>query len=334
MYSNFSRFSGFSGYSFLLVVSVFFSLLLSSCTTDPVFNEVGVEVRAVDLPPLDPAEGHYQLWFSYPDDPVSGKRLAVEHSEALYVSFGTFVVDEDGTVRGVDGGTPLFTIPAGYNPSLLADAILTVERPGDDDDIPSVRFLSGAFTGTEEQGIAVLTLSGNDAFGRAFDTISGAYRLITLSTESTDDDNQGIWFIDLIGLPTLELKAQPVNRENKNWTYESWLIRTVDDEEEYISLGTFNRADTVDANEAGPNAGPDLILRTAPGEDFVQGTTRILDDGTYNVMITLQPIGITLDRPYYPLLKGPAIPKDIAPLSVIQMTDPQLLPAVEITVDR
>ncbi|MGE3801372.1 MAG: hypothetical protein AB7H80_10155 [Candidatus Kapaibacterium sp.] len=324
--------------SFVMLASTLFAsaLLLTSCTTDPTYSELGVDVRTFDLPPLDPSEGHYELWFSYPDDPVSGKPTAVQHGDALYVSFGKFVVDQDGTVRGLDGGSPSFTIPEGYNPSLLNDAILTIEAPNDSDDTPSGRFLSGNFAGTSEQGEAVLKTNGNDAFGNAFDTLnlSGVYRLISLSTTATNDDVQGIWFVDLIGRATLKLPDMPTSRDNPNWAYESWLVRTVGGTTEYISLGKFGQADTLDVDGAGPNAGSDPILLSAPGEDFVQGDIRLLNDGTYDVIVSLQPTGIVLNRPFYPLLQGPPIPKDLDPMETQPMTLAPGLPAIEITVDR
>lgn len=326
------------GKSFVILASavIFSSLLLTSCTTDPTYTELGVDVRTFDLPPLDPSEGHYQLWFSYPDDPVSGKSAAVQHGDALYVSFGTFVVDEDGTVRGLDGGSPSFAIPAGYNPSLLSDALLTVEAPDDNDDEPSMRFLSGNFSGTSEQGVAVLGTDGDDAFGNAFDTLnlSGIYRLISLTTTTTDDDAQGIWFVDLIGLPTLKLPDMPTSRENPDWIYESWLVHTVAGTTEYISLGQFGKADSLDQDGAGPNAGSDPLLLSAPGEDFVQGDVRVLNDGTYDVIVALQPTGISLTHPFYALLGGPPIPKDLDPFETQPMTIAPGLPAIEITVNR
>lgn len=328
--------SGFrTSFSFILP-SLCLSFLLTSCTTDPTFDERSVEVRTFDLPPLDPSEGHYELWFSYPDDPVGGKRLAVQHGDALYVSMGKFTVDADGTVRGIGGGAPSFVVPSGYNPGLLADAILTVENPGDDDDVPSGRFLAGTFTGTESLGEAILTMGGFDAFGAAFDStnLSGTYRLMTPSTAATDDENEGLWFVDLIGRASLGLRNHPINTENEGWTYESWLVRDVGGNLEYISLGTFDKADSLDANGAGPNAGPDPVPFEAPGEDFVQGTVRVLNDGTYNVLISLQPKELSMVRPFRPLLMGPPIPNGHDPIDAVQMTIAPGLPAVEITVDR
>ena len=318
-------------------LSLLTSLLFTSCTTDPVFEEIGVSVNAFDFPTLDPSQGHYELWFSYPEDIVSGKRNAVQHGDALFVSMGKFMIDSDGTMKGLDRGAASFTIPAGFNPGLLIDAIVTVESSADTDDDPSGRFLAGAFTGTEREGFASLKMSGSDAFGQAFDTVTAnlkaVYRLRTPSSSATDDETQGIWFIDLNGKPSIGLKAQPINLENENWTYESWVTKEHGGSIEYISLGTFDRIDTLDANGAGPNGGPEPVLLRTPGEDFVQGTIRILNDGTYRVIISLQPINLGLNRPFYPLLESD-IPLSFDPTQEEQMAVAHRLPTVEIKVDR
>ena len=312
-----------------------FSLLLTSCTTDPEFEELGVTVNAYELPPLDASEGHYELWFSYPDDPVSGKRNAIQHGDASFVSLGKFVVGEDGTMTGLDGDAPSFVIPTGYNPNLLIDAVLTVESSRNSE-APTSRFLAGVFTGTEARGTAVLTMKGFDAFGAGFDTanLSGTYQLMTQSTAATDDEAQGIWFINLIGQPSLKLRRHPINTENEGWTYESWLTRDQGGTIEYISLGEFDNPDSLDNNGAGPNGGPDPILIETPGEDFVQGTIRLLNDGTYGILIALQPKELDLDHPFQVLLEDQTIPDTFVPADTRPLNIAQGVPAIEIIVDR
>ena len=314
---------------------LFISLFLTSCTTDPVFEERGVDVNAFDLPSLDPSEGHYELWFSYPDDPVSGKRNAVQHGDALFVSMGKFVIDGDGTMKGLDGGAASFTIPAGFNPGLLLDALVTVESPADVDDDPSDRYLAGVFTGNEREGFASLRMSGDDAFGNAFDTtyLRAVYRLQTPSSVATDDEAQGIWFIDLISRPSIGLRPQPLNLESQGWVYQSWLTQDNGGTVQYISLGTFSDSAALDVNGAGPNGGTEPVSLSTPGEDFVQGTIRTLNDGTYGVIISLQPMELQLHRPFYPLLTS-TIPSGLDPAEAEQMVIAHGVPTVEIKVDR
>lgn len=309
-------------------------LCFSGCTTDPVAEERSVLVTTSDLPPLDPAEGHYELWFSYPNE--GGKVSAAAHGDAEFVSLGTFVVAEDGTLKGLDGGIPAFAIPEGYNAHLLIDAILTVEPPGDTDDDPEGRLLGGNFTGTTSLGVATLTLGGADAFGRAFDSVNltGSARLATPSTASSSDEAQGVWFLGSGMGASLGLRPHPINIDNDAWTYEAWLTRTQSGATEYISLGTFDDPAAKDANGAGPNAGPDPVAWMVPGEDFVSGTLRTLNDGTYGVVVALQPLETTMQRPFFPLLKLDLIPLGSATDIQMALSIAVGKPTVEIEVER
>lgn len=309
-------------------------LFFSGCTTDPVAEEHTVLVTTSDLPPLDAAEGHYELWFSYPND--GGKVSAAAHGDAEFVSLGTFVVAADGSLKGLDGGIPTFTIPEGYNAHLLIDAILTLEPPGDTDDDPEGRLLGGNFAGTTSLGVATLTLGGADAFGRAFDSVNltGSARLVTPSTSSSSDEAQGVWFLGSGMGASLGLRPHPINVDNDAWTYEAWLTRTQSGTTEYISLGTFDDPAAKDKNGAGPNAGPDPVAWTVPGEDFVSGTLRTLNDGTYGLLVALQPVEMTMGRPFLPLL-------ELDPILLGSPTEIQMAlaiavgkPTVEIEVER
>lgn len=310
-------------------------LLLPGCTTDPVYQESSVLVTTANLPPLAAAEGHYELWFSYPDDD-GGKRTAAAHGDAEFVSLGTFVVAQDGTLQGVNGGLATFAIPEGYNANLLIDAILTVEPPGDTDSDPEGRLLAGTFAGTTSRGVANLTIGGFDAFGLAFDSVNlnGSAQLMTPSTATTDDEAQGIWFLGFGFGAGLELRPHPINLENELWTYEAWLTRTQNGATEYISLGTFDNPAAADANGAGPNAGPDAVPFAVPGEDFVAGTLRTLNDGTYGVVVALQPIGTNVQRPFFPLLSFDAIPLGFETNVQFALRVAAATPTVEIEVER
>lgn len=310
-------------------------LLFSGCTNDPVYEETSVLVTTSDLPPLDASEGHYELWFSYPEED-GGKPTAAAHGDAEYVSMGTFTVAPDGTLRGIDGGSVAFAVPEGYNPNLLIDAILTVEPPGDTDDDPEGRLLAGTFTGTASLGVAALTLGGFDAFGRAFDSVNltGSARLVTPSTSAFDDEVQGIWFLNDFTGPGLGLRPHPINLDNEPWTYQSWLTHTTGGTTEYISLGTFDDPAALDANGAGPNAGPDPVSYMVPGEDFVTGTPRTLNDGTYGLLVTLQPLGLNISRPYYKLLELASIPLGFAADTEMALQATTVKPTVEIEVRR
>lgn len=312
-------------------------LFLSSCTTDPVFQELSVTVSAFDLPAIDPSQGHYEVWFSYPEDEF-GKMGAVSHGDALFVSMGTFVVDSEGTMRGVSGGTPEFRVPEGYNPNLLIDAIVTVEPPGEGNGEPGSRLVAAAFTGTSSQAVALLALNGVDAFGRKLDDVNlkGSIRLATPSSELDTDENQGVWFIDVADNPSLKLQPHPLSLDNPKWTYQAWLTRDQGGTPQYISLGTFNNAQAQDVNGPGPNAGPEVVTWQTPGEDFVNGTVLTLNDGTWGVVVSLQPTGLTFTTPFYPLMGLDSIPQGTgsSSIDVLDLRSLPEKPTVEVVVNR
>lgn len=318
------------------LVSRFVPLLLASlsfvaCVNDPGLDPRTVTVNSADLPPLETSEGHYELWFSYPDD-VAGK---VAHGDAQYVSLGRFVVNDEGKMRALDGGEPSFAIPDGYLPGLLIDGLLTIESPGDADSLPGARLLGGAFSGTADRGVATLTFAGEDAFGVSFsaDSIAGSFRLTTPTSAGGDDDAQGIWFVTPTGSPALTLPNLAVNADSTNWGYVAWLYTI--GQGSYLPLGFFLAPGRRDDTDAGPGAGPFDNPFNAPGEDFVAGTPRILNDGTYGVMLSLQPRNLSLSRPFYTLLTHDTIMQGASteldfPLGSVRTPRPE----IEVVINR
>ena len=308
--------------------------LFTGCVSDPAFDEQSVTVIGRDLPPLAAEEGTYELWFSYPDDPTAGKAAAVAHGDAEYVSMGRFTVDADGTMRGSDGATAELTIPSGYYPSLLIDALLTLEAPGDTDAEPGARLLSGVFTGDDDHGMTTLRMSGSDAFGTAFDTADrgGSFRLTTPTTTRSDDEAMGVWFE--FGEFEQSLTTLPASTGNDAWIYAAWLVRDSGGMATTLPLGSFLDPDSLDDNAAGPGAGPDPLGLVVPGEDFVSGVLRTLNDGTYRVVVSLQPIGFLTARPFLPLFVPAPIPAGHAPGIPIAIEPPAVEPKVEIHVER
>jgi hypothetical protein len=249
---------------------------------------------------------------------------------------GSFVVDEDGAITAPDGGPASFQVPEGYNPNLLEDALLTVEAPGSDGDAPGPRLLSASFTGNDQTGYATLTLNGPDAFGSAFDTVnlSGTIRLLTPSTLESDDEEMGIWFVDGVGFPSLALPDLPVTDDNVGWIYEAWLFDSTDGQPHYTSLGQFRKPGLKDLNGAGPNAGPEDVSLSAPGEDFVTGETRILNDGSYGVLVSLQPETPRMESPFHSLLVLHQIPEGTTAFSAVGLSIAPGQPVVSVEVDR
>ncbi len=314
--------------------------LAAGCTNDPGFPEKAITVTVKGLPSLG-SSADYQIWFSYPEeDRTNIKGPSVNHGNQSYFTVGRFRVDANGALVAPDGGAALFNIPSGYNPGLITDAILTIEATGTEDSIPGPRILGGVFTGTEAQARTKMELTGSDAFGSAL-ALDSTFRPIFLDTPTsaaTDDFNRGIWFgIDLSGTiaESLLLPELPVSDDNPDWIYETWLVRSQGGADEYISMGQFRHSGKADSNGAGPNAGPDLQnAYSLPGEDFVTSSpARALNDGSYSVVVSLQPSILNVPRPVIPLFGSAKIPAAAKRRETIPLTA-TAAPGMEIVVDR
>lgn len=279
--------------------------LLSACTSDDPFPSLDVTISGNLLPQIDPAEAQYVLWFSYPDDPTAEKGNAAAHSSALYVPVGEFVSDEQGRPVASEGGALGFRLPEGYNPQLIFDAIVTVEPAGPIPQEPSARLLAGPVTGNAAEGRADLTVGGADAFGSAFSDEAALknakYALLTPSTASSADENQGIWFLSGFSAGGLPVAPLPVSRDNDQWIYEAWVVRLADGER--YRLGRFTDPDTTDSDGAGPFSGSTGAPLELPGSDFVEGTELILNSGEYGAVVALQPKDISLENPFWELFR-------------------------------
>lgn len=167
------------------------------------------------------------------------------------VSTGTFTVAENG-----DLSQSTFQIDA----AMLSKAttfVLSIEPIPDSDPAPSnIKILGGDFTGSQ----AAVSVSHGAALGNDFSSATGTVILATPTTETTEDELSGIWFLDLSsGMPAtgLSLPTLPVN-----WKYEGWAV--IDGQP--VTSGTFTAVDTADdaAPFSGPGMGPAF-----PGEDYV-----------------------------------------------------------------
>src|SRR5688500_9132094 len=126
---------------FGLCTLAFATLAIGGCTEDPVFPARGLVVTGKDMPPTSGVAA-YELWLSYPPELAEEKGHGIEHNEPEYFSVGRFSVDASGALRSPDGtGPAAFAIPTGYNPSLIGEALVSVERLDDTDGKPDALFL-------------------------------------------------------------------------------------------------------------------------------------------------------------------------------------------------
>lgn len=328
-----------------LVLGILFLPIFIGCTNDPVAPEKPFVVTGENLPMLV-GEAYYELWFSYPKAGADRKGPRVDHEDANYFSTGKFIVDAAGNLMTTTGTPARFAIPEGFNAQLIADAIVTVERPGSTDHGPGRRILSGLFTGTERHASATLDpLDGEALGGKLFSDSAGFFSLSAPTSDSPADSVSGIWFtrflFDLSGNPIdtvegLKLAPQPLNPDNPGWTYQAWLVRNGESAQpEYVKLGAFNFSNRADSTGAGPGAGAfPARFYGHPGEDFVAGTRRLLNDGTYSVLVSVDPTGFGLSRPVVRVLESGTIAAGTPSRTALPMFRPNKLPTLQIELDR
>lgn len=231
-------------------------------------------VPAVDM--SDPAETR-TLGLAFDGLPELGEGYEYE---------GWIIVDGDPVTTGrfdvVDGAT----VPATFEiDAAMADAaamfVLTIEPSVGDDPAPSdTHVLAGPF----ESGDADLTIGHMAALGDDFSGAAGTFFLATPTSAATDDDAQGIWFIDASsGSPAagLDLPELPAG-----WAYEGWVVDVSGDAPMPISTGTFTAADAADSDGAGEAAG-DEGAPPFPGQDYIDPARDLSAD--HMAVISIEP---------------------------------------------
>ncbi len=321
---------------------------MAGCTEDPLYPALTVGATVQGLPHLE-SDLYYELMFSYPSTASKQTGTRLDHGENQYISAGKFTVDSSGALKSLTGTAVSFSLPSGYNPALVIDAVVVIRSSTSPDDTEFRRVMSGPFTGTEHRATAKLLLEDGEAFGEKLllDSV-GRCTLAAPTSSDPADSVSGLWFVTFSPSAThsgaidtlagLYLPTQPLNPDNEYWTYQAWLVRNINTATpEYIKLGRFTAPNTNDGNSAGPGAGPmpTRVFR-APGSDFVSPTRRMLNDGTYSVLISLEPDGIELSRPFITLMRLDTIPAGTPAGSTLtlQLSKPSTFTSMEVTFDR
>jgi hypothetical protein len=186
---------------------------------------------------------HYEGWAITPGGPVSTGKFNVGAGGSLVAVGGGAIANGEFATK-VDLGT--------------ATAIaISIEPPGDVDAIPAAaKVLSGTLTG----GVASLRVGGDKALGNDFMTAAGRFILATPTDGMNNNENSGIWFLDLVGgtpRQSLTLPTLPAG-----WIYEGWVVING----RPVTTGTFASGSGADNAKpySGTMAGPPF-----PGEDFI-----------------------------------------------------------------
>ena len=190
------------------------------------------------------------------------------------VSTGRFSVDASGKLSQTE-----FSLPRAQADAATA-FVLTIEPALNDVAAPSdTHLLAGDFNAGKTS--ATVSTQHAAALGNNFSSAAGSFILATPTTASTTDENQGIWWLKMVGgapqagltLPTLPA----------GWVYEGWVVVNGTP----TSTGRFTSVSAADSDGAGSGAGP-LGSPAFPGQDFITPPL-VLSGGTAVISIEPQP---------------------------------------------
>ena len=200
------------------------------------------------------------------------------------VTAGIFDIDDAGKAATNQGEPAKFVSYEG-----ATDVVISIEPQVDDDPAPAAtKILGGAL---DEEGNVELSIDHPAALATDFSDASGSYILATPTTETTDDENSGVWFLSLPGPEqSLSLPDLP-----EGWVYEGWAV--VDGTP--LSTGRFTSASGADDFNAFSGDGD---APPYPGEDFVSnapdGLTFPIDLSGGNVVISVEPDTDNSEAPF------------------------------------
>lgn len=191
------------------------------------------------------------------------------------ITTGRFLVNENGTLSQTNFILDIDDLNA------ATTFVLTIEPSVGDDPGPSdVHILAGDFSGN----FGTLSIDHGAALGNDFSISNGNYILATPTNGSNNNENSGIWFLDLSsGNPTagLSLPTLPAG-----WKYEGWVV--IDGQP--VTSGKFTNVTGADEfnNFSGTMGGPPF-----PGEDYLVnaplGLTFPVDLSGGKAVISIEP---------------------------------------------
>lgn len=203
-------------------------------------------------------------------DDLNLEPLAVGHYE------GWAVFGEEKVSTGVFDTTDNLTFTSDRNLALADVIAITIEPEGDDDDIPSgVIVLAGDVTGSRVDLTFPVDVSN----------VSGSYILATPSDGENNNEDSGVWFVNIGDelTPSLTLPTLP-----EGWKYEGWAVNN----DQPLTTGRFVSASGADEFDgySGDEGVPPF-----PGEDFIRNAPNgitfpiMLSDGDSKVVVSIEP---------------------------------------------
>lgn len=215
------------------------------------------------------------------------------------VSTGRFSVDSTGKLSQ----TRFEISQATYNNATTF--VLTIEPAKNDVPAPTDQHLvAGNFDANKS---APVNTSHPAALNTDFSSASGSYILATPTSAATNDDAQGIWFLNMVnGAPKASLNLPTLP---KGWVYEGWVV--VNGKAQ--TTGRFTNPAMADEDGKGPAAGP-LDAPPFPGQDFISPPL-VLPGGAAVISVEPQPDNSPAPFLLKPLI-NPTISSQVGPLNV------------------
>jgi hypothetical protein len=270
-----------------LFCAVLMSSIYISCDDSGIIKpNYDITSSFTNLKPLNQtAEGTYEGWVSF---------NTIDHADSSYVSIGKFNINALGEIVDTAGNPT--TLKFKYKPGNIgaaADAIVTIEQPGDNDTIPGLRIMGGTKVLVGDFYIFDVDMKYEEILGNvAVQFASDSLHLIyaTPTTLATyNDENYGIWLTkDTTGtIKGMTCQAIP---GSVKWIYAAYILDMNDNIVD--TIGYFSDPGLADLDGPGKYANPGFPGFPKPGQDYIINSPLVnngFSSGAYRFLVSLMP---------------------------------------------
>ena len=266
----------------------------SNSQTGPEFErQEGIRLQPQRFWPLIAGQGFYELWLGVPAaQPGDGENPW--EVEQHWIAAAPFRVTGDGKVADLSGRvTDFFSFPPDLDTSRIARGLISYQPPSDEGKEHEVGMLLaiGDFVAPGATITTTLSWDSDEVFPKDLREPQGHFRLRAATAEGGENLPRGVWFFDPMstGLPSLQLGTPlPEGYIYEAWAFQRDVLGSLIPVQIH-PLGRFAGSTGPDSDGAGPYAQPGGTVPAFPGQDFVQGLVLDLNDGSWWVMITVEP---------------------------------------------
>ncbi len=264
----------------------------NSSTGVPYERQTGVEFSATELWPLRSGQGFYELWLGVPASAPGEGQEPWEVPQEWH-SVVAFRYDGDAKLRDLSGELlARAPLPDGLNSDAIARAALSYQPQSDEGVAHSIGMMLsvGDFVSGGRTISTPLSWDSSAIIDKELREPEGSFRLLAATAEGGESLPEGVWFYDpaVPETPSLNLGAALPHE----FVYEAWVFQSATTTlypSQLYSLGRFSSAEGPDSDGAGPYSVPGIFPPQFPGQDFVQDVVLTLNDGSWTVMVTIEP---------------------------------------------